>query len=299
MPEQTAERVQSPSTVQEPSVSGGSDIYHHKLGEDQERSTSSSANDSESNGQKSAEPVGQKPAGLSRYERTKRERAAFRAERETFQREREAFTRERAEAAKAAEQANKPKRDYTLADLQKYRRQWENEGNFELVEAADKEIALIKAEEEALKKASVRSVDFPVAGTPEHQAQWEAAERELYAADPEFMRAGTRLDTRLREIMGSEDGNIYRSHPRGIIAAYHRARMELLEADLRVSQTELAKYKDELKRYQGLTGIGSGAPAQLGTGSRVESVRDFERLSTKDMRKHLLANADKHGVPWF
>lgn len=275
-----------------------SNVYDHRLGES-DNGQAHRDTDSESNGNKPALTQGQKPKELSRYERTKRERAAFRAEREQFQRERDAFTKERAQAQKAAEEAKKPKRDYTLADLQKYRGQWEREGNFELVEAADKEIATIKAEQEALKKASVQSVELPVAGTPEHKAQWEAAERELFAADPEFMRSGTRLDGVLRRIMGSEDGSIYRQHPRGIIAAYHRAKMECLEADLKVSQTELQKYKDELKRYQGLTGLSSGAPAQLGTGARVESVRDFERLSTKDMRQHLLRNADKHGVPWF
>jgi hypothetical protein len=42
---------------------------------------------------------------LSRYERTKRERAAFRAEREAFQRERQAFTQER---ERAQAQAAKP-----------------------------------------------------------------------------------------------------------------------------------------------------------------------------------------------
>jgi hypothetical protein len=296
MPEEAA-AVEAQS-VQEPSSVVSGNVYDHRLGESDNGQRQQKA-DSESNGQKPAQPQGEKPKELSRYERTKRERAAFRAEREAFTREREAFQREREQAHKSAEEAKRPKRDYTLADLQKYRGQWEREGNFELVEAADKEIAAIKAEQEALKKASVQSVELPVAGTPEHRAQWEAAERELFAADPEFMRSGTRLDGVLRRIMGSEDGAIYRQHPRGIIAAYHRAKMECLEADLRVSQTELQKYKDELKRYQGLTGLSSGAPAQLGTGARVESLRDFERLSTKDMRKHLLSNADKHGVPWF
>jgi len=292
MPEETAAVAQAPSQVQEPST-GGSDVYHHKLGESDGLEDSASR-DSESNGHKPAKPEGQKPKdGLSRYERTKRERAAFRAEREAFQREREAFTKERA----AAEETKKPKRDYSLGELKKYRGEWEREGKYDLVDAADKEIAVIEAEAEAERKA--RTVEMPPIGSPEHRSQWESAERELFQADPEFMRTGTRLDTRLREIMGGEDGNIYRQHPRGIIAAYHRAKMELLEADNKGLQTELAKYRDELKRYQGLTGIGAGSPARVGSGSRVESLGDFERLSTKDMRKHLLSNADKHGVPWF
>lgn len=46
--------------------------------------------------------------------------------------------------------------------------------------------------------------------------------------------------------MASEDGNIYRQHPRGIVAAYHRAKMELLEVDMKGLQTENSKLKDEL-----------------------------------------------------
>jgi hypothetical protein len=135
---------------------------------------------------------------------------------------------------------------------------------------------------------------LPPVGTPEHKAQWEAAERELAQTDPEFMRDGTRLDKRLREIMGSEDGNIYRQHPRGIIAAYHRAKMELLEGDYKVLQTENSKLKTELQRYTGLTSISGGAPARIGSGER-----EFSKLSLAEMRKHLRQGAKRDGVPWF
>jgi hypothetical protein len=279
MPEEAvATQSEAPaSTAQEPS----GQVYNHKLGESQSpvEHTNGDADSAEP-----AQPP--KPKEPSRYERTKRQRAAL-AQREAAIRQKEAQFAERERA-----EAQKPKRDYTLGDLQKYRGQWEQEGNFELVEAADKEIAAIQAEEEAARKAAVRTVDYPVMGTPEHRQQWEAAEAELAQADPEFMRAGTPLDTKLRAIMQSEDGNLYRLHPRGIVAAYHRAKMELL-------QTENSKLKEELRRYQGLTGIGAGAPARMSTGSRVENVNDFQRLSTKDQRRHLLANADKNGVPWF
>jgi hypothetical protein len=290
MPEESGVAVAEPVQTQEPS-GGGSDIYHHKLGESQE-GVAAARSDSDSEKPAPASE-GQKPKELSRYERTKRERAAFRAEREAFQREREAFNRERAQAAQAA----KPKRDYTVDELRKYRTQWEREGQFDLVEAADKEIAVM--EQEQVAERATRTVELPPVGTPEHRAQWEAAERELYQADPEFMRSGTRLDSALRSIMAGPDGDIYRQHPRGIIAAYHRAKMELLDAEVKELQTTNSKLQNELKRYQGLTGIGAGSPARVGNGSRVESVSDFEKLSTKDMRKHLLANADRNGVPWF
>ena len=286
MPEDLA-AVAEPASAQEPS-SGGSDIYHHNLSESQQALPRA---DLETSDRKSSSSEGKKPP--SAYYQIRQAKKAFKAEREAFQRERETFAREKAAAAEAA----KPKRDYTVPELQKYRGQWEREGQFDLVEAADKEIAVMQQEAEA--ERAKRTVEMPPSGSPEHRAQWEAVEAELYQADPQFMRAGTRLDTRLREIMGGADGNIYRQHPRGIIAAYHRAKMELLEADLKVAQTENSKLQNELKRYQGLTGLGAGSPAQFGNGSRVESVGDFERLSLKDQRKHLLRNADKNGVPWF
>jgi hypothetical protein len=207
------------------------------------------------------------------------------------------------ERAQTAQKASAP--SYTAADIKKYLPGWRKAAEAEpwdtekahLVDSAQKELARLEGEAEAERRS--RTIEMPASGSPEFRTEWERTELELSQADPEFMRAGTRLDTLLRQIMASEDGNIYRQHPRGIVAAYHRARMGLLEADNKGLQTELSKLKEELKRYQGLTGIGAGAPARVGSGAQVESLSDFERLSTKDMRKHLLANADKHGVPWF
>lgn len=229
---------------------------------------------------------------LSRYERTKRERAAFKAQQAQFQSEREAFARERAQF----EEQRKPKAPYTLAELKHYRGQWETEGNYDLVEKADAEIARLEAQEQAERAA--RTVELPPPGSPEHKAQWEEAERQLAQTDPEFMRQGTRLDTKLRQIMAGPDGNIYRQHPRGIVAAYHAAQVELLKADLQTEQTKSSKLQQELSRLTGLTSIGGGAPGQLGSGSRIESVDDFSRLSAKDMRKHLMQSA-KRSNGWF
>jgi hypothetical protein len=272
------------------------------IGESQS-DVSGQADDSAGNDQKPAQPNGEKPKELSRYERTKRQRAEL-ARREAVITHRE---RQFAEKERAAAEAAKPKRDYTLGDLKKYRAQWAKEmaqgvwrddyDPAELVEKADKEIAAMEAEARAERQS--RTVELPPMGTPEHQAQWESAERELAQVDPEFMRDGTRLDKRLREIMGSEDGNIYRQHPRGIIAAYHRAKMELLDGDYKVLQTENSKLKNELQRYTGLTSIGGGAPARIGSGARVESLEDFSKLSVADMRKHLSRGVKRDGVPWF
>jgi hypothetical protein len=284
MPEEVAQ-AEAPST-QEPSANAiGESTGEHAQGDSPSVGTDT----------RPAQPTnGQKPKEqLSRYERTKRQRAEL-ARREAVIAQRES---QFAEAQRAAAEAAKPKRDYTLADLRKYRGQWEQEGNFELVEKADKEIAAMEAEAQAERQS--RTVELPPVGTPEHQAQWEAAERELAQVDPEFMRDGTRLDKRLREIMGSEDGNIYRQHPRGIIAAYHRAKMELLEGDFKGLQTENSKLKTELQRYTGLTSISGGAPARIVSGNRVESLDDFRKLSLADMHKELKRGAKRDGVPWF
>jgi hypothetical protein len=284
MPEETSQVAEAPNT-QEPSANA--------IGESQAGESAQSPDSSAGNDQGPAQPNGQKPKELSRYERTKRQRAEL-ARREAVIAQRE---RQFAEKERAAAEAAKPKRDYTIDDLRKYRRQWEQEGNFELVEKADKEIAAMEAEAQAERQK--RTVELPPMGTPEHQVQWETAERELMQVDPEFMRNGTRLDTRLREIMASEDGNIYRQHPRGIVAAYHRAKMELLEGDYKVLQTENSKLKNELQRYTGLTSIGGGAPTRIGSGNRVESIEDFSKLSIADMRKHLKRGAKRDEVPWF
>jgi hypothetical protein len=294
MPEETDQGLETPST-QEPSANA--------IGESSPGEVAPESRDSVGDQAQKAQPNGQKPKELSRYERTKRQRAEL-ARREAVMVQRE---RQFAETQRAAAEAAKPKRDYTLADLKKYRAQWAKEAAqgvwrdgydpAELVEKSDKEIEAMEAEAQAERQR--RTVELPPMGTPEHQALWETAERELAQVDPEFMRNGTRLDTRLREIMDSEDGNIYRQHPRGIIAAYHRAKMELLEGDYKVLQTENSKLKNELQRYTGLTSIGGGAPARIGSGARVESIEDFSKLSVADMRKHLKRGAKRDEVPWF
>jgi len=286
MPEETA--VAAPST----SSSSEGESFDHGSGSESGSDRGSSTVESSAKGNERPKSV-KKP---SAYFQMRQARKAFKAERETFQREREAFALERAQATEAA----KPKpRDYTVDELRRYRQDWENEGRYDLVQAADKELAKIEAEEAEAKKASSTTVEMPRRGTPEHKAMWDKAEAELAKADPEFMREGTRLDTKLREIMAGENGDAYRGHPRGIIAAYHQARMELLEADLKDSQTENSKLKDELRRYQGYTSIGGGAPGRVGNGSKVESIADFAKLSTKDMRAHLLKGANRDGAPWF
>jgi hypothetical protein len=226
----------------------------------------------------------------SRYERTKREKAAFRQQQEAFRQQQAQFARERAEF----EQSKKPKRDYSLADLKKYRETWRKEaeqgveGREELVTKADEEIKAMEAEEQASKMV----VELPKLGTPEHRQQWQAAERELAQADPDFMKSGTRVDTKLREIFAGPNADAYRNHPQGIYAAYDRAKRELLEEDVKGLRTENTRLTKELQRYTGLTSIGGGVPGRMGDGG-VNSTADFAKLSSTDMRKHLLAASKK------
>ena len=226
----------------------------------------------------------------SRYERTKREKAAFRQQQAAFQQQQAQFARERAEF----EASKKPKREYSIADLKKYKEAWKKEaeqgveGRAELVTKADEEIAAMEAEERDSKLV----VEYPKYGTKEHQDMWQAAERELAAQDPEFMKSGTRLDTKLRELMSGPNAKAYRDHALGIYAAYDKAKLEVLKEDNSGLQTENSKLKKELQRLGGLTSIGGGVPGRVGDG-QINSTADFARLSSADMRKHLLAASKK------
>jgi len=274
-----------------PQTGGIHQAYDHRIGE-----SSSEGSEPKVGVQANTDTDVKAVKKPSAYYQIRQAKKAFKAQQEAFQREREAFMQERAMAAEAARKSQEE--PYSLDELKYYRGQWDQEGRYDLVEAADKKIKEMEAKAKADHEARHQKVDMPRMGTPEHKAQWEAAERELAQADSEFMRDGTPLDSRLREIMAGPDGNIYREHPRGIIAAYHRAKMELLEASTKDLRTALDKKDQELKRYEGLTSISGGSPAKPG-GPRVQSLKDFERLSTKEMRAHLLATAKKEGNPFF
>ena len=229
-------------------------------------------------GQKQGQTTEQQPKKeLSRYERTKRQRAEFQ-KRETALKQREE------QLAQIERERTKPKKpEYSLAELKQYRQSWQDEGRFDLVEKADAEIERL----EELEKQEHGQQSF--------QAEWHQAEADLAASDPDFGAGkGTRLDTQLQAIMGGPDGQIYRQHPRGIVAAYHRARMELLESDHKVALGKIQQLESELKRLTGLTSIGGSAPGRVSSG-RIESLSDFSRLSSADMLKHLQAGARKGG----
>jgi hypothetical protein len=240
------------------------------------------------NGESKPEAKGTERRPESRYERTKRQRAAL-AQREAELRARE----ERIAQAERARQAPK-KPTYSLEELRGYRQAWAAEaeqgieGRAELVEKADAEIKRLETleQQEQGQEAFVR--------------EWQQAEADLAQNDPEFGAGkGTRLDKQLRQIMDGPDGQIYRQHPRGIVAAYHRARMELLEGDHKIALGKIQQLETELKRLTGLTSIGGGTPGKVGAGGRIESLSDFSKLSSKDMLKHLKSSVGKGGMPWL
>jgi hypothetical protein len=218
----------------------------------------------------------QKKKSESQFARTKRQRAAFQAEKAAFAQERAEWQRQQQEVA---EKAKGPKFD--LGELKTFREQWKAEENWELVEKADAKIKELEAEE-GQKTAQVSKVQV-----------WHQAEKELSANDPDFLKQGTRLDTRLREIMASADGDIYRQHERGIIAAYHRAKMELLQEDHTELQKKFQALEQEHQRVTGLTSISGGTPGRMGGNGQ----RDFASLSMAEMRKHLMAGRSR--APWI
>lgn len=227
----------------------------------------------------------------SRYDRTKKERAAFNQAKAQFQAERAQFAKERADF----EESKKPKRDYTKADLEKYKVNWKEEGRDDLVAQAEAEIAAMEAEERASKTV----LELPKHGTLEHKKMWEDSERQIAESDPEFMRSGTRIDTKLRELFSGPHANAYRDHPQGIFAAYDRAKLELTQEDLAASQQENQQLKAENQKLQGLTSIGSGAPGRMGNGNEVTNLKDFSKLPSAEMRKRLLADKSKAHMPWL
>ena len=252
--------------------------------------TEEAALESETDGQqKKQQQDGQKD---SRYERRRQARKAFEAEKTAFGAEKTAFEAERkafAEQRRAFEEqtrkANEP--PYTLKELKDYRKAWEKEGNFDLVEKADAEIQRL----EELEASRKQTLEIPVSGTPEFTKQWEDAEKELYQVDPEFQREGTRLDKVLRAMMSGPDGPLYRQHPRGIVAAYHRARLAIAEADLGTARSENQKLKNEVARLNGLLGIGGGASAGRSIGEF--RGKDFSTMSRAEMREHLKRNVTR------
>ena len=230
----------------------------------------------QANGQQEQQQDQPKRDKLSRYERTKRQRAALE------QREKAIAEREQAIAQAEAARSKPP---YTVADLKNYRKNWEREGNYDLVEKADAEIARL----EKLEAESKQTVEIPKSGSEEFVKQWQAAEAELYQFDPEFQREGTRLDKALREMMSGPDGKLYRQHPRGIVAAYNTARLQITQADLNSAREEIKSLKQENARLNGLTSIGGSGAA--GRGLSEMKGKDFASMSTTEMREHLKRNA--------
>ena len=225
------------------------------------------------------EPQGEPRQGkLSRYERTKRQRAALE--------QREKAISQREQAIARAEEA-KNKLPYTLEELKGYRKSWEKEGNYDLVEKADAEIGRL----EKLEADQRQTLEIPRSGTKEFVDQWQAAEKELYDFDPEFQREGTRLDKVLRQMMSAPEGKYYRQHPRGIIAAYNTAKLQITQSDLNQARAEIQQLKQELGRLNGLTSIGGSG----GAGRSIGEMRgkDFASLSSKEMRDYLRRNATR------
>lgn len=246
------------------------------------RPKSESSSDGESGSQNGKVDEKQKPKAKSRYARAREWRLALEARERTIA-EKEKQWQEREAKAK------NPERNYTLEELRHWREQWNSEvqqmdswdpqrsEREQLVKKADVEIAKMQAEAQQSNQAA------------SFQQQWRQAEATLSQTDPDFMKEGTALDKKIREILSGPDGEHYRRYPLGIVAVYDRAKKELLEEEMNGLRTKFQKTEEENKRLAGLTSIGGGVPGQFGNGSGAGS--DFSRLSTKQMKERLLADA--------
>src|SRR4029077_6839371 len=115
---------------------------------------------------------------------------------------------------------------------------------------------------------------------------------------PDFMKPDTPLDAMVRRIMQSPYGKAASDHPAGIWAVYSEAQKELLKEDNQSLRGKVQQLETELKRLTGLTSIGGGAPGRI-SGGRVENLKDFSKLSSADMLKHLKSKSGKGGMPWL
>jgi hypothetical protein len=248
----------------------------------------------QANGNQKPQSAAQKQKRESQFQRVKRQKAEYQKRESEFQAQQAALARERAEF----EESKKPKDECTLADLKKFRPIWEEEGRFDVVERADKEIARLEKLEADKVAASKQTIELPRYGTKEHRARWEANELAIRKENPDFMKADTRLDSMVRRIMQSPYGETARDHPDGIWAVYSEAQKELLKEDNQSLGGKVQQLETEIKRLTGLSSIGGGAPGRVGT-ARVESLADFSKLSSADMLKHLRSRRGSGGMPWL
>ena len=232
----------------------------------------------------------------SGYSKAKKYRAKLDEDRKSFESERIAFQNERAQLLRERQEfeaSKKPKRPYSLQELTEYKSQWVEELESlqaepypndlqrqqiaelkQLLRKTDKELEKIQAEEMAERQL----VELPRIGTQRHAEIWHQCEAELRKQDPDFQKPGSRMDKHLREIFSSADGDHYRSHPRGIYAAYG-------EAQRRILMEDIAKLKEENQRFRSLTSLSGGISTRPGVNG---DTRPFEKLTSKEMRERLL-----------
>jgi hypothetical protein len=227
----------------------------------------------------------EKPKGKSRYARAREWRQALE------KREAELVQREQAWQQREA-QAKKPA--YTLEELQYWRNEWAQDADWdpkkaELVAKADAEITKMQRQAQEEQARQVQTMQVPMPGTEAHLAQWRQAEAMLKARDSEFLNPDSDLDKKIRQILDGPDGEAYRRYPLGIIAVYDLAKRELLEEELKGLRTKFSKVEGENKRLNGLTSISGGVAGQFnGEGG---GNGDFHKLTTKQMKERLLADA--------
>lgn len=255
--------------------------------------TPADSSSSELNGEGGEARQGKRESGYSKAKKYRakldEDRRAFESERQQFQAQREQLLRERQEF----EASKKPKRGYTLEELKDYQTQWQEDletlqhepypTDEQRKQISDLKNLLRKAAKEAEKMQAEQMaerglVELPVLGTQRHADIWHQCEAELRQSDPDFQKAGSRLDKHLRAIFGSADGQHYRSHPRGIYAAYSEAQKRILAEDVQ-------RLKEENQKLKALTSIGGGVTTRPGLNG---DTRPFEKLTSAEMRKRLL-----------
>lgn len=232
--------------------------------------------------------AGQQAASESRYDRAVKrqkeswdklnaEKEAFRAERETWQREKD--TRER-------EQREKSAGDYTPEQYDEAARLFDQQGRFEMADAARAQAKRLRENPEALKTQREAQERKAAEAAEATRKEWTLKAGQEF---PDATKAGSPEQARASKILEEEPE--MKSHPKGIYLAAKLASLELRSDRLSAVERELQQAKARVKELEGLTAPGDG-----GSGAAVQRAKSWDQMSDSEQFAQLEREASELGA---
>lgn len=202
-------------------------------------------------------------------------KSAIDNERKAFEAERKAWQEERAKASKP---------QFGPEDYEKAAEKWEDEGKFDLAEAARNKAA-------DLRKNPPKP---PEAVSAERQQQFLNAQREWYAKAaidfPEVAKTGTPMHSALETFIKSEPDVV--QHPKGVYYGARLVAAEFSAARVPALEKELSELRAKVKEFEQLTGPSiPGVPGQQGrekTWAEMSNEEQLEHLERQAREQHTL-----------